>query len=98
MLAELSDDERALVPGIDTNVGALQLRIQSLVGDIRLRATHANGNADLPRGLLTQLDSLGDTMHAVRLDLKILRDARFERGLDEFNRTSERARGLSRGF
>jgi hypothetical protein len=95
MLDTLSDDERALIPGVDANVDALHHRIELLVTELRQLGPHANAEAGLTGSLLSRLDSAVDAMHVVRLDLMNLRDARFERGLDAFNLTSERARALT---
>lgn len=95
MLDALSDDERAMIPDIHVTVDALQGRIQSFVIELRQRGTHVSVETDMSGSVLSRLDSVADAMHAVRLELMNLRDARFERGLDAFNLTSENARSLS---
>lgn len=96
MLDTLSDNERALIPGVDATVDALHHRIESFVTELRQLGPHVNVEADLSASVLSRLDSAADVMHAVRLELMNLREARFERGLDTFNLTSEKARSLSR--
>jgi len=95
MLDTLSDNERALIPGIDATVDRLRDRIQSFVAALRQLGPHVNVEADLSASVLSRLDSAADAMHAVRLELMDLRNAGFERGLDAFNLTSENARALS---
>ena len=95
MLDGLSDNERALIPGVHATVDALHYRIQSFVAELRQFGPLVDAKSDLAGSVLSRLDSAADAMHAVRLDLLDLRNARFERGLDAFNLTSERARALS---
>lgn len=95
MLDTLSDNERALVPSVHATVDALHSRIQSFVAELRQLGPHVDIQNDVTGSVLSRLDSAADAMHAVRLELMNLREARFERGLDAFNLTSENARALS---
>ena len=96
MLDGLSENERALVPSVHATVDALHSRIQSFVAELRQLGPHVDIQNDVTGRVLSRLDSAADAMHAVRLELMNLREARFERGLDAFDLTSENARALSR--
>ena len=98
MLDTLSDNERALVPSVHATVDALHSRIQSFVAELRQLGPHVDIQNDVTGRVLSRLDSAADAMHAVRLELMNLREARFERGLDAFDLTSENARALSQGI
>lgn len=97
LLHGCSEHERALIPDAAEVVDQLHHQVRGLANELRSLDQQMDVETDLTGSVMQRLDSAVDALHEVRLGLMNLREIGFEKGLERFALSEQRAQSLTLG-